>query len=149
SEPPDDDESARPTQGNSINDAFSDFLKGYAWVKSEDEKLVRPVLAELAKFEKADRRNEPVRESTSSLLTGKPPVTVNRTADAIFDAVQKTYKDMWEDMKPKLKRGLEQQEVAYYNAIAQLREMPVMKAGDMAAVYNAVITATETEIGKK
>ncbi len=147
SEPPDEDENARATQGNSIDAAFSEFLGPYSWLKSTDP-AVKPILGALAKNEVANKPDEPVSRSLSKVTAGmSQPITVNRTSKAIFNAAQKTYADMWKEMKPKLKRGLEVQEVAYYNTIAKLRNMTEMQAGDLSKVYTDVTTATEKVIG--
>lgn len=146
SEPPDEDENARATQGNSIDAAFNDFLGPYSWVKSKDP-AVKPVLSALAKNE--SKPDEPINRSLSKLTTGMSlPITYARTSTAIFNAAQKTYADMWTEMKPKLKRGLEVQEVAYYNTIAKLRNMTEMKGGDLTKIYDFVIKRTEEVIGQ-
>lgn len=146
SEPPDEDENARATQGNSIDAAFNDFLGPYSWVKSKDP-AVKPVLSALARNE--SKPDEPINRSLSKLTTGMSlPITYARTSTAIFNAAQKTYADMWTEMKPKLKRGLEVQEVAYYNTIAKLRNMTEMKGGDLTQIYDFVIKRTEKVIGE-
>jgi hypothetical protein len=149
SEPPDEDETGRATQGNSIDAAFEYFLGDYGWVKSKDAAVV-PVLRALAKNATANKNDEPVPKSTSTVTQdAKQPITVNRTSKAIFTAAQKTYKDMWDEMKPKLKRGLEVQELGYYNTIAKLRGMTEMKTTDLTTLLRTVTSTTEAEIGTK
>ena len=103
SEPPDEDDTGRATQGNSIDAAFGDFLGPYKWLKEKDPE-VKPVLSALAKKAAANKLDEPVPRSISKLTTDmSQPITVNRTSTAVFTAAQKTYADMWKEMKPKFK----------------------------------------------
>jgi hypothetical protein len=66
---------------------------------------------------------------------------------AIFDAAQKSYKDMWSEMKPKLKSALEIQEVAYYNSVAKLRGMPPITKSIMSTPFQVATAESEKEIG--
>ena len=133
----DDGPTPRPTQGGAIDNTFKSFLGDYAPVMKDPA-----MLAELERNRKASKPNEPVGNTTT-------PVTVNRLNDAIFAAARQTYNDMWGEMKPKLKRALEVQELAYYNSIAKIRGLPAMQRGDMAGIFKLVVAETEAEIGTK
>ncbi len=134
-EPPDDGSGKRSTQGATLDNTFKSALGHYESVMKD-----RPTLAQLAKNKKQGQDDEPVGSST-------PPVTVSRVSNAIFRATQAAYKDMWGEMKPKLKTALDVQEMSYYNAIAKLRGMPEMQKSKMTKVFQTVTKESEMEIG--
>ena len=78
--------------------------------------------------------------------TGPPTITVNRVKNVIFDAAQKTYKDMWSEMKPKLRDFLENHEVTYYNSIAVSHHANDYQGCD-GTPFKTVVAESEKVIG--
>ena len=138
SEPPDDGASPRPTQGASIDNTFKAGLGRY---KSAMGDIT--IMTQLTQLEKDGKPNEPIGSHSR-------PITVNRVKKEIIRASQSTYKDMWGDMKKKLKKALSAQEVKYYNEIAKLRGSSTrLQASDMTSPFNTIVARTEAEIGTK
>lgn len=134
-EAPDDGTTKRVSQGASMHNTFRGKLGDIAPVMDD-----AAVLGQLAQRDKEGKPDEPVQAD-------KPSFTVNKVRAKIFEATQETYKDMWQEMKPKLRRALEVQEVQYYNTVAKLRSLPTIDKSAMAAPFKAIADATESVIG--
>ena len=139
SEAPDDFSTKRSSQGSAVHNTFTSRLEdlGFADVLKNKKDL-----AELEKNEKKKDVDLPVG-------TNVPTATVKSVSDAIFQAAQFTYQDMWGEMKPKLRKAMGVQEVAYYNTIGKLRgNNKRITTTDMDKPFKEVADKTEEVIGK-
>mgnify|MGYP001240079699 CR=1 FL=1 len=116
-ETPDEEPANRKnSQGANVDNKFIDALSA-------------PHQAALGKGDAQARKNAPLalkdlRSQTSDrdqLDIGGGKVSRASLKVGIIDAIRKTYADAWSEMQPRLRRGLQVQEVEYYNTVAKLR----------------------------
>ena len=102
------------------------------------------MLAALSARESAQHIDEDVRADT----TRGRPVTVRRVRSAIFAAAQETYREMWSEMKEKLNRRLGDNELAYYNHVAERRgSSERMTPNVITSQFPELVRRTEAAIG--
>jgi uncharacterized protein DUF4157 len=112
-EPPD-EKSKRATMGGWVQSRFSDALGPDLWKVMGN----RSSLAAL-------RDKAPAKVTTPAGVT----TTQKDLADGIVSGVRQTYAAMHQEMMAKLKRGLHEQEIPYYNLIAAVKN-PKLAASD-------------------